>query len=162
MHANCKRLIKKYAVPHFTRDSRVLEVGPNFDNLMVLPHKIWDTTDIVYNPRLTFQCRENYIPVSTESYDIVYATNVMEHVRMPWEWIVELARVCVRGGLVILVVPATWPYHPDPIDCWRVYCDGMEALLRHANLIPVMAVTEGERHWFRSPVLDTIGIGRKP
>lgn len=162
MHANCKRLIREYALPHFTRNSRVLEVGPNFDNLMVLPHRTWDTTDIASDPRLTFRCSEDYIPVPAATYDIVYAANVMEHVRRPWVWIVELARVCASGGLVILIVPATWPYHPDPIDCWRVYCDGMEALLKHGGLTPITAITNGKRRWFRPAVLDTVGIGRKP
>ncbi|MFP4333725.1 MAG: hypothetical protein ACLFQJ_10540, partial [Campylobacterales bacterium] len=38
------------------------------------------------------------------------------------------------GGLVITVNPVSWVYHEAPIDCWRIYPEGMSALYEDANL----------------------------
>jgi hypothetical protein len=58
----------------------------------------------------------------------------MEHVRKPWVWIKELARICKPGGHVITINPVSWPYHEYPIDCWRAYPEGMIGLYEDAGL----------------------------
>jgi hypothetical protein len=60
---------------------------------------------------------------------------VIEHVRKPWRWIPELARVTRRGGLVITINPVSWGYHEAPIDCWRMFPEAMRALYEAAGLI---------------------------
>ena len=47
----------------------------------------------------------------------------------------EVARVVKPDGLVITIAPVSWPYHAAPIDCWRVYPAGLNALWGdgHAN-----------------------------
>ncbi len=46
----------------------------------------------------------------------------------------ELSRVVRPGGYIVTVNPVSWPYHEAPIDCWRVFPDGMQALLDDAGL----------------------------
>lgn len=40
------------------------------------------------------------LPFGTDSFDLVYSSNVAEHVRAPWTMADEMMRVCRPGGLV--------------------------------------------------------------
>jgi hypothetical protein len=51
-----------------------------------------------------------------------------------WLWIKEASRVCKIGGKVITINPVSWPYHEAPVDCWRIYPEGMKALCEEASL----------------------------
>ncbi len=95
----------------------------------------WQTLDIVPRDNLTYvAASENSFPVPDNIFDVVLAGQVIEHVRKPWIWIKELARVAKKGGYVIIINPVSWPYHRAPIDCWRIYPDGMRALYEEAGL----------------------------
>ena len=105
MHANTRKLFKKYAKEYFQPNTRVLEVGPG-----VCPTKIqlivgdtsvlWETAGIDRTCPVTYVGTEYSFPIESDVADIVIATNVMEHVRKPWVWIKELARICKPGGYV--------------------------------------------------------------
>jgi hypothetical protein len=36
--------------------------------------------------------------------------------------------------VVITIAPVSWPYHEAPVDCWRMYPDGLCALYEDAGL----------------------------
>jgi SAM-dependent methyltransferase len=96
----------------------------------------WDTLDIYDSPNLTYPKSETYsFPISDNTYDIVISGQVIEHVAKIWRWMPELARVTKPVGLVITVNPSSWPFHEAPIDCWRMYPDGMKALCEDAGLL---------------------------
>ena len=67
-------------------------------------------------------------------FDIVISGQCLEHVRMPWIWIRQLAATVATGGTVILVAPWVWRIHRYPVDCWRFLPDGMAALLEWGGL----------------------------
>jgi SAM-dependent methyltransferase len=138
MHANTRRLFKKYGKQYFQPNLRVLEVGawlPSDLQRIVGDASIcWETVGIDNKAPFTYVGGEYSYPIAPDTFDIVIATNVMEHVRKPWVWIKELARVCKPGGLVITINPVSWPYHEYPIDCWRAYPEGMMALYDEAQL----------------------------
>ena len=146
MHENSKLLFEKYAKKYFRPGMRVLEVGPDgrtssyqlfFTSEIKCWRKSiqWDTVDVYQDPNLTYVAVDEYsFPISDALYDIVLSGNVMEHIRKPWIWIKEVARVCKKQGLVITITPVSWPYHEAPIDCWRVYPEGMKALYEEAGL----------------------------
>jgi hypothetical protein len=54
----------------------------------------------------------------------------------------EVARVCKPGGLVITLNPTSWPYHEAPVDCWRIYPEGMRALSEECGLEVVVCEFE--------------------
>jgi SAM-dependent methyltransferase len=183
VHNNQLDLFRQFGEEHFRRDDRVLEIGPNLNQVAFkADNQVWHTTDIMPDPRLTYVMTEYSIPVPDASYDIVFSANVLEHVRKPWVWMRELARVCAPGGKVITLAPANWPYHEAPIDCWRVYPNGIKALYEDAGLEVIVAVCQRSSKkqtveraswpWFVFPwwgavrswctVVDTIAVGRKP
>jgi SAM-dependent methyltransferase len=153
VHRNSLLVFERYAAPHFEEGSYVLEIGPDGNpssyrrtlNGMALKWETAELDDSVlpdssdgWHPILnepTYRMLDEYeIPAADQTFDVVLAGNVIEHVRRPWRWLPELARVAKPGGKVILVAPISWPYHPAPYDCWRIYPDGMRALCDEAGL----------------------------
>jgi SAM-dependent methyltransferase len=84
---------------------------------------------------LTYVTKDEYnFPIETGTYDIVMATQVIEHVRKIWRWFPELARITKPGGKIVIIGPVSWGYHEVPVDCWRIYPEGMRALCEDAGL----------------------------
>lgn len=157
MHANTVLLFNKFAKSYFRPNTRVLEVGPGRPpseiQLSVGDSSIrWETAGMPSPYELTYIGSEYSYPIESDIADVVVATNVMEHVRKPWIWIRELARICKPDGYVITINPVSWPYHEYPIDCWRAYPEGMKGLYEDANLRVVISRCESledahlERH----------------
>jgi SAM-dependent methyltransferase len=195
VHENSKLLFRHHAVGFFPSSGRVLEIGPDalpssYDRLVGKSGLQWDTLDLADRPGLTYRARGEYeFPIPDGTYDVVVSGQVLEHVRKAWRWIREVARVVRPGGHVITVSPVTWPYHEAPVDCWRIYPEGMRALydegglqvlhcsvesLEPRALLPRLPWPQDERakgllykvaRLLRYPmgrVYDTITIGRKP
>lgn len=165
MHPNSTFVYAKHA-RRFVR-GRVLEIGPERDAMTLRDLTsgwcCWDTADICDGPHLTFpKCPAYHYPVANadrEAYDTVLSANVIEHVRKPWVWMQELRRITRPGGHVIVVTPANWVYHPDPVDCWRVWPEGLEALFESAGLVPVVVIAENLDPGMPG-IVDTVGVGR--
>lgn len=140
MHSNSRLLFDRYAKQYFRPGIRVLEIGPDgvpstYQKMADDSSIVWHTLDILDNPSLTYRASSEYeFPVESGRYDIVLSGQVLEHVRRIWVWILEVARVCKPGGLVVTINPVSWPYHEHPVDCWRVFPEGMKALYEHASL----------------------------
>jgi SAM-dependent methyltransferase len=140
MHKNSMLLFSKYARQYFRPGMRVLEIGPDgvpstYQAAVGRDSIRWDTLDMRDDPSLTYHALSEYeFPVESGSYDIVVSGQVIEHVRQVWTWVQELARVCKAGGFVVTVNPVSWPYHEAPIDCWRIFPEGMRTLYENARL----------------------------
>ena len=162
MHRNSVLLFRKYGLPFVEHALSVLEISPGsvpsaYQRSVGFPIN-WQTVGLERRPEYTYVSSEEYHYPIDRTFDVVISGQVLEHVRQPWEWMKELARL--SDMYVITIAPATWPYHEAPVDCWRVYPEGMKALYEYAGLQPVVCKCENlDRH---APfVLDTIGIGRK-
>jgi SAM-dependent methyltransferase len=150
MHKNSRLLFQKYARGFFAPGMRVLEIGPDRDpstyhRLAGEAFAAWDTLDFAARTDvpLTYRTESEYeFPVPGDSYDIVFSAQVIEHVRKIWRWMPELARICRPGGLVITLNPVSWHYHESPVDCWRIYPEGMRALSEDAGLEMVLSEWE--------------------
>jgi SAM-dependent methyltransferase len=142
MHRNSQLLFRTHALPLFNPDRRVLEIGPDRDpstyrQIAGERATTWHTLDFAARTDvpLTYRTEEEYsFPVASDSYEIVLSGQVIEHVRKVWVWMREVARVCRPGGYVITINPVSWHYHEAPIDCWRIYPEGMKALCEDAGL----------------------------
>jgi SAM-dependent methyltransferase len=51
-----------------------------------------------------------------DPYDLVLATNLLEHVVDRGATIRNLTSLTIRGGYLVITVPKRFPYHADPID----------------------------------------------
>lgn len=176
MHENSILLFKKFAMPSFSPEKRVLKIGPDhfpstYRGVVGGAAKTWDTQDIFERPGLTHVAESEYsFPIPDNEYDIVLSGQVLEHVKKIWTWTSELARVCRPGGRVITVNPVSWPYHEAPVDCWRVFPDGMRALYDEAGLTVLESVCDsledpGQRRYIpgrsKADQLDASGWKRR-
>jgi SAM-dependent methyltransferase len=139
MHPNSKLLFESYGKRFILPGTQVLEIGPDtfpstYARSVNDPTIKWDTLDIYENDQLTYPNSNEYsFPIAAASYDTVIAAQVIEHVKKIWVWLREVERVCKPGGHIVLINPVSWPYHPHPVDCWRIYPDGMKALLEDTS-----------------------------
>jgi SAM-dependent methyltransferase len=116
------------------KESAVLDVGSfdvngNFRNSVT--NRGWHYTglDMVAGPNVDVVALSEYdFPFEDNSFDIVMSGSTMEHVNALWLWIPELTRVLKRGGMLAIITHTHWPYHPHPVDCWRIMPDGMKFL----------------------------------
>lgn len=91
------------------------------------------------------------------TFDIVLSGQALEHMETPWLAVEEMRKVLKPGGWLILTAPAAWPYHPYPLDCWRIRVGGMRALLSGLESIRVWEHSVEDDRF-----VDCYGIGRKP
>lgn len=90
-------------------------------------------------------------PADIGAFDVVVSGQVLEHVRRPWLWIQQLVKLSKVGGLIWICAPNSWGYHEFPIDCWRIWPDGMRALFEDVGIQELGCHAIGP---------DTVGIGR--
>jgi SAM-dependent methyltransferase len=100
----------------------------------------WDYLgiDICSGKNVDLIVEPNNWGLKSNSFDLVISGSCLEHVAEPWKWIVEAERVCKKGHVLIISVPCSWAWHRMPIDCWRIYPDGMASLLTncaHMNIL---------------------------
>ena len=106
--------------------------GPNVDRILSTPY--------------------HWPEIADGEFDVVVSTQTLEHVSHPWRWMPEVARITAPGGLIYICSPNTWGFHEYPVDCWRVWPDGLRALFEEADIEPLELRATGP---------DTTGVGRK-
>src|SRR5215212_5291965 len=97
MHLNSRLLFKKYALPYFKDNMKVLEIGPTgfpsfYCKMVNNPTIKWHTLDIgsdyLYqgekNPLHILSPSEYNYPIPDDEFDLVISGQVMEHVKKIW------------------------------------------------------------------------------
>lgn len=168
MHFNSlqamKIFVKEYLDPK--EKLRILEVGsycdskPERDRMFRRyfrdkPNWKFIGMDLMPGPNVDVVSKHKYrYPFKDNSFDVVISGNTLEHVEDTHQWIRELARI--SNNLVCVIVPSVRPEHKYPIDCWRVYPDGMKFLLEKvAGLRILKCKLVGDDKD------DTVGVGEK-
>jgi SAM-dependent methyltransferase len=77
------------------------------------------------------------LPFANGCADIVFSTQVIEHVPDPQRMLGEMARVLKPGGVLILTGPFYWPLHEEPHDYLRFTKHGFRALLSRAGFVDI-------------------------
>lgn len=145
MHRNSELMFERYARDRIRDGDRVLEIGPDqlpstYQQAVMCQPAAWETMDFAVRDGLTHTLVDPYsFPLADDSFDVVLSCQVIEHVPKIWRWMPELVRVVRPGGLVITVAPVSWPYHEAPVDCWRMYPDGLSALYEDSGLVVELA-----------------------
>lgn len=77
------------------------------------------------------------LPVPDASFDVVLATQLLEHVPAPEAVLAEIARVLRPGGALHLTVPLAWELHELPHDYRRFTPAGLRVLLEGAGFAAI-------------------------
>ncbi len=74
------------------------------------------------------------LPFDAASYDVIFSSQVLEHVTNPQRMLMELSRVVKPNGCVVISAPQYWPEHEIPYDFSRFTIHGLRELGRVAGL----------------------------
>lgn len=69
------------------------------------------------------------LPFRDAAFDLVFSSQVLEHVPRPEPVVAECARVLRDGGALVMSVPFYWPLHEEPHDYGRFTPHGLRRLL---------------------------------
>jgi hypothetical protein len=84
----------------------------------------------------------------SQKFDAVMAFSVIEHMMMPWKFVVELNRVLNMGAIGIFTTHQAWPLHDAPWDFWRFSDRAWPALLNRMTGFEVLEAQMGEPTYF--------------
>lgn len=69
-------------------------------------------------------CKE----IEDDSFDVVFSSDVFEHIAQPWKAAEEITRILKPGGVAFTITLWSWRNHPCPIDYWRYSAECLEYL----------------------------------
>jgi SAM-dependent methyltransferase len=122
---------------------RVLEVGSldvNGGLRSVLEHygpAEYVGVDLVHGPGVDIVCRGERLAATfgAESFDVLVATEVLEHVRDWRALVVNLKRVCRPGGRIVITTRSPgFPFHGYPHDYWRFGADDLRTIFSDCHI----------------------------
>ena len=135
---------------------RVLVVGAGSDPYRSLfgDPQLYVCLDVVRHEGVTALIGDAHkLPFSEESFDIVLASEVVEHLVDPRQFAAEAFRVLAPKGELIITVPFMFHRHADPYDYWRPTEDMLTQLLFNFSDITVNA--QGNRIHTISDLITT-------
>jgi SAM-dependent methyltransferase len=96
-----------------------------------------------YNVADTLYYEGDRWPTRDDSFDVVLATETLEHVADPAVFLAETQRCLRPGGRLILTVPFAARWHYIPHDYWRFTPSGLAQLLGKAGFQDVAVFARG-------------------
>ncbi len=75
------------------------------------------------------------LPFHDDSFDLVFASEVLEHTIKPWIAAKEITRVTRLDGEIYMQTPFCYPYHAIPYDFFRFSPSGLRALFNQYDLL---------------------------
>jgi SAM-dependent methyltransferase len=125
------------------------------------------TIDAVAAPNVDIVGDIHNLPIKDGSFDCVFCTGTLEHVRDPWQAVRELHRIVRPGGVIHIDVPFIQGYHPDPTDYWRFTLDGLRVLCQDFEELAsgtyigptcglVWVAREWANSWSSNPIISNL------
>ena len=96
------------------------------------------------NVQLVLRNPYRWQEVKPASVDVIVSGQTFEHTEFFWLTAREIARALKTGGFVCIIAPSAGDEHRYPVDCWRVYPDGLRAVARYAGLKTLECWTQWE------------------
>lgn len=93
------------------------------------------------------------LPFGNESFDCVFASEVLEHLHDPRRFTAEALRVVQPSGAVVLTVPFMFQIHADPSDFWRPTREAFQKLF--PECVPLQVYGQGNRLHVISDLITT-------
>jgi SAM-dependent methyltransferase len=101
------------------------------------------------------------LALASERFDLVFCTQVIEHVPDPAALVEESFRVLRPGGFLVLTGPFWWPLHEEPHDYHRFTSHGFAHLVRAAGFTEVVITPDGG-DWAQFFLAIALRLGARP
>lgn len=136
-----------FAEERFSYTGLDMSAGPNVDIVPLHPY--------------------HWAELESGSFDVAISGQALEHIEFFWVTVAEMVRVLRNGGLLCIIAPRGFDRHRYPVDCYRFDADGMVALARYCNLIPLHASTDMApeatfTEWHIEGCADSMLVAKKP
>jgi SAM-dependent methyltransferase len=166
--AHMADLVQRYLRPD--QPLRILDIGScdvngSYRPLLSKPGWVYLGIDLSSGPNVDLVLTSPYrFPLQSDYADLIISGQAFEHVEFFWLTWLEMVRVLKAGGRIFLIAPSRGPEHRYPVDCWRFYPDGFNALAKYGNLELVEVHTDWIPHSDpdSAPWGDTVGVFHKP
>jgi SAM-dependent methyltransferase len=142
---------RKYLEPRSNEALVIVDLGSQDINGSYRPlvsHKSWRYVgvDMAAGPNVDVVLADPYYwhELAPGTADVVISGQTFEHTEFFWLTMQQIARALKPGGLCCIIAPSSGPEHRFPVDCWRVYPDGLRAVARYAGLEVIEATTQWE------------------
>jgi hypothetical protein len=133
------------------RTPRVLEVGSRARSGITRRDRMpagadYTGCDIVDGENVDVVCDAHALSARLPHgrYDAVLAISVLEHLLMPWKFVIELNKVLAPGAIGMFATHQCWPIHDAPWDYWRFSDRAWQGLLNSATGFEIIDAAMGE------------------
>lgn len=146
--------MQAFADKYVTAPVRVADVGSydvNGTFRDLFPHCEYVGVDITAGPNVDRVVRPE--DFGEGGFDVVVSGSCMEHVEDVRQWAMQCIGLAKPNGLFCIVAPhgnTVVAEHRHPVDCWRIFPDGMRWAFRDLEIIEC-----------RMDQVDTILIARR-
>jgi len=111
------------------------------------------------HPDLNLIANGEQLPLKADSIDVVFSSQVMEHVPHPWCFMQEITRVLKPEGVLILSVPFMFYIHGAPHDYYRYTPYAVRTLVLENGLKIECLITIGGLFAFVAQFVQTLLLG---
>jgi hypothetical protein len=152
-----KEFVEKYL--DVNKKLRILDVGSydvngTYKDLFDNPNWKYTGLDIEKGPNVDVVTKGVYDWDLNEKFNVVISGQCIEHVEDLKEWSKEFNKILKENGLVCVIGPNNYfGEHRYPVDCWRIFPDGMKFLLEKVCDFKVIEC------FIKGP--DCVGIAKK-
>ena len=135
------------------------DVNGSYKNLFIKNTWMYRGLDVIKGPNVDIIALDMYNwNILNNSFDVVISGQAFEHIEYPWKVLEEIVRITKLGGLICIIVPSAGKdEHRYPIDCWRIFPDGMKALAKMVNNLEILECYRNKN----LPFMDCVLIGKK-
>lgn len=86
------------------------------------------------------------LPIVDCCADTIVSFQVMEHLKEPGKFLLEVFRILKKDGKILITVPFMWHVHEEPYDYFRYTCHGLKYLFDKVGFQDI-AITENTGFW---------------
>lgn len=134
-HHSTLSFIKSFLKSNDISRKRILDIGCGIKPYEPLFHaKEYLGSDIKDNGFADIICANWNLKLKTNSVEILLSSFVLEHTLYLEKSIKEMRRVLKKNGLMLIIVPFTFPEHEVPNDFWRFTRFSLQELFKKSQI----------------------------